>query len=92
MNEVKELANALEVGKLTNQITETLNQIKNSTMIGQILQHRHNSNIIIEVVSETKRGYKVKQTDLGAKKLKIKTAYFDKVDIKGEKSLFKTRA
>lgn len=48
-------------------------------MIGKKFQHNHLSYLTCEIVAETRRGYKVLQTETysGRKKPKTITAYYD---------------
>lgn len=46
--------------------------------------HKHNSEIEIELIEPTQKGWKVYQTEKGKKKI----AFFDSQDIRGDKSIF----
>lgn len=61
---------------------ESVNEVK----AGDILKHKHNPNIEIELIAPTNRGWKVYQIEKGKKKI----AHFDKQDISGNKSLFES--
>ena len=49
--------------------------------------HKHNSEIEIELIEPTQKGWKVYQIEKGKKK----TAFFNSQDIIGEKSIFTTK-
>lgn len=51
---------------------------------GDKFTHKYNSEIQIELIEPTKRGWKVHQIEKGKKKI----AFFDSQDIRGDKSLF----
>jgi hypothetical protein len=51
---------------------------------GDKFTHKHNSEIEIELIEPTSKGWKVYQIEKGKKKI----AYFDKQDISGDKAIF----
>jgi len=61
---------------------------------GVVLKHKHTDGISIELVSPTKRGWKVKQSDSFApngrklRKPKVTTQFYDSGNLKGDKSIF----
>lgn len=59
---------------------------------GDVLQHKHNSNISIELVSTTNRGWKVKETTKKGNRSKTKTAFYDDQDIRGDKAIYESRS
>lgn len=59
-------------------------QTVNENNPGDKLKHKYNTEIEIELIEPTNRGWKVYQIEKGKKKI----AYFDKQDISGNKSLF----
>jgi Arc/MetJ-type ribon-helix-helix transcriptional regulator len=64
-------------------IKETVTEANNP---GDKFTHKHNPKIEIELIEPTNKGWKVYQTEKGKKKI----AYFDKQDISGNNSLFKS--
>jgi Arc/MetJ-type ribon-helix-helix transcriptional regulator len=64
-------------------IKETVTEGNNP---GDKFTHKHNPKIEIELIEPTNKGWKVYQTEKGKKKI----AYFDKQDISGNNSLFKS--
>ena len=72
------------ISQLESVNEETINELDK----GDILQHKHNPNISIELVATTKRGWKVKETTKKGKRSKTITAYYDDQDVKGDKSLY----
>jgi hypothetical protein len=76
--------------KVKNQIyfeldkrNESVNEANNP---GDKFTHKHNPKIEIELIEPTNKGWKVYQIEKGKKKI----AYFDKQDISGNNSLFKS--
>ena len=66
-------------------VSESVNEGRE---IGDVLQHKHNTDISIELVATTKRGWKVKETTKKGKRSKTRIQYYDDQDISGDKSLY----
>jgi hypothetical protein len=70
--------------------TKFLSEVKE----GDKLKHRWNPEISIELISQTNKGWKVKQYGDGTPrgKKKVKTAFYDSQDISGPRALFKNES
>jgi hypothetical protein len=75
--------NGIAIGIMENTVKKSVNEGNNP---GDKFTHKHNPKIEIELIEPTNKGWKVYQTEKGKKKI----AYFDKQDISGNNSLFKS--
>jgi hypothetical protein len=75
--------NDIAIGIMENTVKKSVNEGNNP---GDKFTHKHNPKIEIELIEPTNKGWKVYQTEKGKKKI----AYFDKQDISGNNSLFKS--
>ena len=75
--------NGIAIGIMENVVKKSVNEANNP---GDKFTHKHNPKIEIELIEPTNKGWKVYQTEKGKKKI----AYFDKQDISGNNSLFKS--
>jgi Arc/MetJ-type ribon-helix-helix transcriptional regulator len=75
--------NGIAIGIMENTVKKSVTEANNP---GDKFTHKHNPKIEIELIEPTNKGWKVYQTEKGKKKI----AYFDKQDISGNNSLFKS--
>lgn len=57
--------------------------------MNKTFQHKHITGLTCKVIDLTNKGYKVLTSEILGKKVKEKTAFFDKIDFDKEKGVWK---
>ena len=58
--------------------------------VGDKLTHKYDKNISITLIEPTSKGWKVEQSTKSGKKVKTKSAFFDKQDLIGDRAIFES--